>query len=127
MSKLLEPLNDTELDKLLSAATPAPVFPGFEAGLRARMALTQPQAGLDNVVPFRRMGATAQPRSLAGRRMGIAAALGASLVVGVLLGHNFELNALMDSVAGTNTSGQVAEFAPAGFDDLGKADGEAQS
>ena len=129
MNKPQEPLNDVELDRLLATASSPPQIKGFEAKLLSRMASAHPVVvPRDNVVPFVRPVAIdhklARPVS---RRIGIAAALAASLIIGILISDNAGVSELMDGVTGLITSDQVAEFAPAGLEDIDTVDGENQS
>ena len=129
MNKQQEPLNDVELDKLLAAASSPPQIKGFEAKLLSRMATVHPVVvPRDNVVPFVRPAAFAhKPVRPVSQRITIAAALAASLIIGVLISDNTAVVDLIDGVTGLATSGQVAEFAPAGLDEIGTVDGENQS
>lgn len=126
MNKLREPLLDSELDRLLSAASKPPEFLGFEQRLAVRIAARGflPQRP-DNVVPFTKAVTQAAPPPRAAlRRVGIGAALAASLMLGLLIGNTGDVSGFLDGVTGTNGVGQHAEFAPAGLDELGKLDGE---
>ncbi|HEY5363771.1 MAG TPA: hypothetical protein VIJ49_06190 [Aestuariivirga sp.] len=129
MNKQQEPLNDVELDQLLATASLPPQINGFEEKLLGRMANVRPAAMLrDNVVPFvRPVAINHKPTKPVSRGIGIAAALAASLIIGILLSDNAGVSELVDGVTGLQTSGQVADFAPAGLDDIGSVDGENQS
>jgi len=129
MNKQQEPLNDVELDKLLATASVPPKLKGFEEKLLSRMASVRPIGVLrDNVVPFvRPVAVHHKPARAVSRGIGIAAALAASLIIGILLSDNAGVSELVDGVTGLQTSGQVADFAPAGLDDIGTIDGENQS
>jgi hypothetical protein len=124
-----EPLNDVDLDKLLAAASSPPRIKGFEARLLSRMAAAHSVAGpRDNVVPFVRplvvSHKLARPVS---HRISVAAALAASLIIGILISDNSVVADVVDGVTGLTGPGQVAEFAPAGLDDIGPVDEENQS
>ncbi|MDP8997468.1 MAG: hypothetical protein M3O03_10785 [Pseudomonadota bacterium] len=129
MNKPQEPLNDLELDRLLAAASSPPQIKGFEAKLLSRMAsVHQAVVPHDNVVPFVRPVAFAhKPARPVSHRITIAAALAASLIIGVLISDNTAVVDVIDGVSGVATSGQVAEFAPAGLDEIDIDDGENQS
>ena len=129
MNKQQEPLSDLELDRLLTAASSPPQIKGFEAKLLNRMAAVHPVVTPpDNVVPFVRPVVVshklARPVS---HRFSIAAALAASLIIGILISDNTAGVDVIDGVTGLTTSGQVAEFAPAGLEDIDTLDEENQS
>jgi len=123
MSKMLEPINDIELNKLLDASTAPPELVDFEARLLRKMAALRPAVvPHDNVVPlFKPTPDIVAPKNKS-RGLSIAAALAASLVVGVLIGNTGDVSSVVDGLTGAIVSGQVAEFAPAGVDDIGLAD-----
>ena len=129
MNKQQEPLNDVELDRLLAAATAPPQIKGFEAKLLSRMAsVHQAVVPRDNVVPFVRPVAFAhKPVRPVSHRITIAAALAASLIIGFLISDNASITDVVDGLTGSVNVGQVAEFAPAGLDEIGIIDGENQS
>jgi hypothetical protein len=129
MNKQQEPLNDVELDQLLATASLPPQMKGFEEKLLSRMASVRPVGVLrDNVVPFvRPVAINHKPTKPVSRGIGFAAALAASLVIGILLSDNAGVSELVDGVTGLQTSGQVADLAPAGLDDIGPVDEENQS
>lgn len=121
-------LNDLELDQLLSAASTPPDIVGLEGRLLLRMAATNATTeSRDNVVPFLKPIVKVQHARAATRGFGIAAVLAASLMLGVLIGNGADVSAVVESVTGFGAAGQIAEFAPTGFDDLGKLDGEIDS
>ena len=129
MNKLGEPLLDSELDRLLSAASKPPEFLGFEQRLAGRIAASPalPQRP-DNVVPFNKVVKHEAPSPRAAlRRFGIGAAMAASLMLGLLIGNSGDVSSLLDSVTGISGVGQLAEFAPAGLDELGTLDGETET
>lgn len=126
MNKLREPLLDSELDRLLSAASKPPEFLGFEQRLAGRIAASGslPQRP-DNVVPFTKGVKQVAPAPRAAlRRVSIGAALAASLMLGLLIGNTGDVSGFLDGVTGTSGVGQLAEFAPEGLDELGKLEGE---
>ncbi len=117
MSKKLEPMNDLELDRLLSAATKPPEFAGIENKLANRLAGAVRYR--DNVVTLFKPAVRQPSWPRIGRDISIAAALAASMVVGILASSNLEIGGLMDGLTDTTSSSQVAEFAPSGLDELG--------
>ena len=129
MNKLGEPLLDSELDRLLSAASKPPEFLGFEQRLAGSLATSAalPQRP-DNVVPFTKSVKQSIPAPrVTLRRFGIGAAMAASLMLGLLIGNSGDVSSLLDSVTGISSVGQLAEFAPAGLDELGTLDGETET
>ena len=123
-----EPLLDSELDQLLSAASTPPLLVGFEQRLLHRMAAqTVVTPRDDNVVPFIGKVKQAPAQKPVLRRAGIAAALAASLVFGAFLSNVTDISSFVDGINDLATTGQVAEFTPTGLDDIGKLDGEIQS
>jgi len=122
MSQKLEPLSDFELDKLLSAASQPPDCVGLQSRVASKLKVNLPPR--DNVVPLFKPVVAKLPTRRFGRDISIAAALAASLVVGILASSNLEISNVMDGIAGLNSSALVADFAPSGFDDLSWVDEE---
>ena len=128
MNKPQEPLSDLELDRLLTTASSPPQIKGFEAKLLSRMATMHPVvAPPDNVVPFVRPVIRAGLAKPVSHPFSIAAALAASLIIGILISGNTAVVDVIDGVTGVATSGQVAEFAPVGLEDIDTLDEENQS
>lgn len=128
MSKSLGPLNDVELNKLLSAANNPPELAGFEQRLAVRLAghsVVVPQH--NNVVPFKKIDPPVSPPKFVMRRISIATAMAASLLLGLFAGNSQDVISLFEGVTDISTIGQLAEFAPLSLDDIGKLDGETQS
>ena len=115
-------VTDFELDRLLAAASrPAPLS-GFEARLAQRMAASEAAQVSDNVIALRpHKTAVAPSRAL---RLPFAAAMAASLVVGLWLGSNGQLASLLEQGTETAMLDVSGDFAPAGLEDLGNADAE---
>ncbi len=113
-------MTDLELDKLLAAASrPAPL-PGFEQRLAQRMAAQGAQGEGSNVIAFRPRKAAPAPSRAA--RWPFAAALAASLAIGLWLGGSGQLSNLIDPASDTAMLDSSTGFAPAGLEDLGNAD-----
>ena len=125
MSKELMPLNDSELDSLLSAASTPPELAGFEHKLAMRLSAAKPYH--DNVVQLFKPAAKPQPGRTYSRSFGIAGALAASLIVGVFVGNFADMSGFVEGLTGLSVGGQVAEFAPSGLDDVGILEEERQS
>lgn len=115
-------VTDFELDRLLAAASePAPLS-GFEARLAQRMAVSEAAPVSDNIIAFRpRKIAAGQSRAL---RLPFAAAMAASLVVGLWFGSNGQLVNLLEQGTETAMLDVSSDFAPAGLEDLGNADAD---
>lgn len=128
MTKNSGPLQDSELDRLLNAASQPPELSGFEQRLKQRIAAGQAAEPMrSNVLPFAKVAKPVPEVAPTGRRFGVAAALAASLMLGLLVGTTESVSSYIESYADSGTLGQLAEFAPAGLDELGKLDGENQS
>lgn len=112
-------ITDLELDKLLAAASRPVPLPGFEQRLAQRMAAQEAQGAGSNVIAFRqRKAAPASSRA----RWPFAAALAASLAIGLWLGGSGQLSSLIDQASDTAMLDSSTGFAPAGLEDLGIAD-----
>ena len=125
MSKELMPLSDSELDKLLSAASAPPELVGFENKLALRLGAATPYH--DNVVQLFKPAPKPQAVRGYGRGVSLAAALAASLILGVFIGNTADWSGFVEGLTGVSISGQVADFAPAGLDEIGVLDEERQS
>ena len=115
-------VTDFELDRLLVAASKPAPLPGFEARLAQRMAASEAAHVSDNIIAFRpRKAAEAPSRAL---RLPFAAAMAASLMVGLWLGSNGQLVNLLEQGTETAMLDVGGDFAPAGMEDLGNADAD---
>jgi len=115
-------VTDFELNRLLAQASKPEPLPGFEARLAQRMAASEAAPVSDNVIAFRPRKAVAAPsRPL---RLPFAAAMAASLAVGLWLGSNGQLANLLEQGTETAMLDVSSDFAPAGLEDLGNADAD---
>ena len=115
-------VTDFELDRLLAAASKPAPLPGFEARLAQRMAASEAAPVSDNVIAFRpRKTAEAASRAL---RLPFAAAMAASLMIGLWFGSNGQLVSLLEQGTETAMLDVSSDFAPAGLEDLGNADAD---
>ena len=115
-------VTDFELDRLLAQASKPEPLPGFEARLAQRMAASIPAPASDNVIAFRpRIAAAAPSRAL---RLPFAAAMAASLVIGLWLGSYGQLANLLEQGTETAMLDVSSDFAPAGLEDIGNADAD---
>ena len=125
MSREYELLTDAQLDRLLGAASKPPELVGFEDKLAKRLANARPQA--NNVVHLFKPKAQPQPSRAYARGFGLASALAASLIIGVLIGNADDVGVYVEGLTGISSAAQVADLAPAGLDDLGIVDEGTQS
>ena len=115
-------ITDFELDRLLAQASKPEPLAGFEARLAQRMATSIAAPASDNVIAFRpRQAATAPSRAL---RLPFAAAMAASLVIGLWFGSNGQLVNLLEQGTETAMLDVSGDFAPAGLEDIGNADAD---
>jgi hypothetical protein len=118
-------VTDFELDRLLAQASKPEPLAGFEARLEQRMVASIAAPVSDNVIAFRpRKAAAAPSRAL---RLPFAAAMAASLVIGLWLGSNGQLVSLLEQGTETAMLDVSSDFAPAGMEDLGNADADTLS
>ena len=118
-------VTDFELDRLLAQASKPEPLAGFEARLAQRMAASIAAPAGDNVIAFRpRKVAAAPSRAL---RLPFAAAMAASLVIGLWLGSNGQLVNLLEQGTETAMLDVSSDFAPVGLEDLGNADADTLS
>ena len=115
-------VTDFELDRLLAQASKPEPLSGFEARLAQRMAASIAAPASDNVIAFRPRKVAAVPsRAL---RLPFAAAMAASLVIGLWLGSNGQLVSLLEQGTETAMLDVSSDFAPVGLEDLGNADAD---
>jgi hypothetical protein len=115
MTGKLRDLSDLELDKLLARASTPQLPADFEAGLAKRVAAS----AVNNVIAFPRRPARPPNRSF---RVPLAAALAASLALGLWFGGSAQTSGLLETLTETAMLGAAQDFAPAGMDDLGSLD-----
>ncbi|MDE2385734.1 MAG: hypothetical protein KGO53_14050 [Alphaproteobacteria bacterium] len=120
MSDKFTGLTDQELDRLLAKASTPQLHAGFESRMAARIA----QTAANNVVPFPQRKAPAPSRAT---RLPLAAALAASLVLGVWFGSSGQGLTLFESTAETAMLTSGNDFAPTGMEELGNLDADTQS
>jgi hypothetical protein len=115
MTGKLRDLSDLELDKLLARASTPQLPADFEAGLARRVAAN----AANNVIAFPRRQV---PMSSTSFRFPMAAALAASLALGLWFGGSAQTSGLLESLTETAMLGAGQDFAPAGLDELGSLD-----
>jgi hypothetical protein len=115
-------VTDFELNRLLDQASKPVPLPGFEARLAQRMAASETAPMGDNVIAFRSPQIAAAPSRAA--RLPFAAAMAASLVIGLWLGSTGQLATLLEQGTETAMLDASSDFAPAGLEDLGNADAD---
>jgi hypothetical protein len=104
-------LNDKELDQLLAKASQPQIPTDFAERFASQ--IQSPQAS--NVIAFpQRKAAPAKPRFM----LPMAAALAASLMLGVYAGASGQGISLFQTQANTALLGSANDFAPSGIEDL---------
>jgi hypothetical protein len=104
-------LTDKELDKLLAKASQPQIPTDFAERFASHFQAPQ----TSNVIAFpQRKAAPAKPRFL----LPMAAALAASLMLGVYAGANGQGTTLFQTQSNTALLGSANDFAPSGIEDL---------
>ena len=109
MKKFETELTDDELNRLLAVASEPEAPAHFEQAMAQRLA----QRSTAQIIAF---PARVQPRHQARTRLPLAAALAASLVLGVWLGNQSQIANLFDGNSEVAMLGSAQDFAPEGIE-----------